>query len=248
VWRVRFRDRRRCTRFRLIEDPLNRDIMLVVTLTMIAIPFTGKLGAHLTRGLRQSARAAAVETPLPQDHAARVIVAGFGRVGQLIASMLEEHQIPYLAIDSDADLVARERKAGKTVYYGDASNPAFLKRCGLAEARALAVTMDNAVRADEVVRSARTLREDLKIIARARDQRHAQRLYACGVTEAVPETVESSLQLGEALLVETGVPMGLAIASVHERRDGFRKLLGRPNRKEQLELAATRLRRGKTLG
>jgi CPA2 family monovalent cation:H+ antiporter-2 len=232
----------------LIEDPLNRDIMLVVTLTMIAIPFTGKLGAHLTRGLRQSARAAAVETPLPQDHAARVIVAGFGRVGQLIASMLEEHQIPYLAIDSDADLVARERKAGKTVYYGDASNPAFLKRCGLAEARALAVTMDNAVRADEVVRSARTLREDLKIIARARDQRHAQRLYACGVTEAVPETVESSLQLGEALLVETGVPMGLAIASVHERRDGFRKLLGRPNRKEQLELAATRLRRGKTLG
>ena len=50
------------------------------------------------------------------------------------------------------------------------------------------------------------------------------------------------------LLVETGVPMGLAIASVHERRDGFRKLLGRPNRKEQLELAKKRLRREKTLG
>jgi len=83
---------------------------------------------------------------------------------------------------------------------------------------------------------------------RARDERHAQKLYGAGVTEAVPETVESSLQLGEALLVETGVPMGLAIASVHERRDGFRKLLGRPNRKEQLELAKKRLRREKASG
>jgi CPA2 family monovalent cation:H+ antiporter-2 len=92
------------------------------------------------------------------------------------------------------------------------------------------------------------LRGDLKIIARARDERHAQKLYNAGVTEAVPETVESSLQLGEALLVETGVPMGLAIASVHERRDGFRKLLGRPNRREQLELAKKRLRRERTLG
>ena len=125
--------------------------------------------------------------------------------------------------------------------------PEFLKRCGLDEARALAVTMDNQLRVDDVTRTARALRADLKIIARARDERHAQKLYALGVTEAVPETIESSLQLGEALLVETGVPMGLAIASVHERRDGFRKLLGRPNRKEQLDLARKRLRREKTI-
>jgi CPA2 family monovalent cation:H+ antiporter-2 len=191
---------------------------------------------------------AAIETPLPEDHRARVVIAGFGRVGHLVASMLDEHKIPYLAVDSDADLVARERKSGLNVYYGDAANAEFLKRCGLAEAPALAVTMDNQLRVDEVVKAARSLRGDLKIIARARDERHAQKLYGAGVTEAVPETVESSLQLGEALLVETGVPMGLAIASVHERRDGFRKLLGRPNRKEQLELAKKRLRRKKTLG
>ncbi len=96
--------------------------------------------------------------------------------------------------------------------------------------------MDNQVRVDDVTKNARALRADLKIIARARDERHAQKLYTLGVTEAVPETIESSLQLGEALLVETGVPMGLVIASVHERRDAFRKLLGRPNRKEQLDL------------
>ena len=232
----------------LIDDTTSRADLLVITLTMIAIPLIAKGGAQLTRGMRQRAAAATVDTPLPDLNEPRVIVAGFGRVGHLIAAMLDEHKIPYLAIDSDAALVARERKAGNNVYYGDASNPDFLKRCGLAEARALAITMDNQVRVDDVTRVARGLRDDLKIIARARDERHAQKLYGLGVTEAVPETIESSLQLGEALLVETGVPMGLAIASVHERRDGFRKLLGRPNRKEQLELAKKRLRRDKTLG
>lgn len=232
----------------LISDATTRNIVLVVTLTMIAIPFLARLGARLTLRLRQVARASVAETPLPDDHAPRVIVAGFGRVGRLIGSMLDEHKIAYLAIDSDADLVARERKLGTPVYFGDAANAEFLKRCGLSEARALAVTMDNPVRTDEVVRSARGLRADFIIIARARDERHAQHLYSIGVTEAVPETVESSLQLGEALLVETGIPMGLAIASVHERRDQFRKLLGRPNRKDQLDLAAKRLRRDKTLG
>lgn len=227
----------------LVTDTESRNIVLVVTLTMIALPFLARLGAKLTYGMRQRAKAAAVDTPLPIDNQSRVIIAGFGRVGHLVASLLDEHRIPWLAIDSDAGLVARERKQTPFVYYGDAGNAEFLKRCGLAEAQALAVTMDNAVRVDEVVRAARTLRGDLKIIARARDERHAQKLYGAGVTEAVPETVESSLQLGEALLVETGVPMGLAIASVHERRDGFRKLLGRPNRKEQLELARKRLRR-----
>ena len=232
----------------LIDDPTSRNIVLVVTLTMIAIPFLAQAGAALTRSMRQQAKAATVETPLPDDHTPRVIVAGFGRVGQLIASMLDEHKIPYLAVDADADLVAKARKNGLNVYYGNAANPEFLKRCGLDEARALAVTMDNQLRVDEVVKAARSARQDLKIIVRARDERHAQKLYGAGVTEAVPETVESSLQLGEALLVETGVPMGLAIASVHERRDGFRKLLGRPNRKEQLELAKKRLRREKASG
>jgi voltage-gated potassium channel Kch len=82
----------------------------------------------------------------------------------------------------------------------------------------------------------------LKIIARARDERHAIKLYEAGVTEAVPETTEASLQLAEALLVESGVPVGLAIASVHEARDNYRKLLGRPNRKAEAARLRSRLR------
>lgn len=233
----------------ILDGSTYRDELLVVTLTMLGIPAIAWLGATLTQRLRQrSAQNLASEAPPPEDDRPRVIIAGFGRVGHLIGSMLTEHNIPYIAIDNDAELVARERRNGLPIFYGDAANPHFLARCGLDRAPALAITMDNQVRVDDVARCARSLRSDLRIIARARDERHAMKLYEAGVTEAVPETIESSLQLGEALLVEVGVPMGLAIASVHERRDGFRKLLGRPNRKEQLELAKKRLRREKTLG
>ena len=76
-----------------------------------------------------------------------------------------------------------------------------------------------------VVAAARRLRPDITIIARARDAAHARTLYQLGVTDAVPETIEASLQLSEATLVDIGVPMGLVIASIHEKRDEFRKLL-----------------------
>ena len=102
-------------------------------------------------------------------------------------------------------------------------------RCGLADAAALVVTMDSPDGVEAIVSVARELRPDLTIVARARDARHAQRLYDLGANDAVPETVEASLQLSEAVLVEIGVPMGLVIASIHERRDEFRAALNRPN-------------------
>jgi CPA2 family monovalent cation:H+ antiporter-2 len=89
--------------------------------------------------------------------------------------------------------------------------------------------MDDPDGAEAIVSVGRAMRPDLTIVARARDARHAQRLYDLGATDAVPETVEASLQLSEALLVEIGVPMGLVIASIHERRDEFRKALNRPD-------------------
>ena len=215
----------------LFASPETANLLLIVTLTMMAIPALAKL-TH--KALQKSAFTELEPQELPSGLNAHVIIAGYGRVGALIGTMLDEHKIPFIAVDGNASVINAARKTENRTYFGDASNPEFLRKCGLASARALAVTMDNPVRAEEIVRMARAERADLKIIARARDERHAAMLYEAGATEAVPETIEASLQLGEALLVETGVPMGLAIASVHERRDGFRKLLGRPNRKEIL--------------
>jgi hypothetical protein len=79
---------------------------------------------------------------------------------------------------------------GKRVYYGDASRPDYLRRCGLETARAVVVTMDSPT-----------------LVARARDAAHARALHGLGVNDAVPETIEASLQLSEAVLVDLGVPM-----------------------------------------
>jgi len=227
----------------LATPPQMGPVLLIVTLTMFALPLLGRAARPVVDTLRQSAVTGSLPQPtLIAGEEPQVIIAGFGRVGSLVASMLEEQDLTYLAIDSDAQVVGQQHKTNRNIFYGNAADPVFLKKCGLATAKALAVTMDNPAKAEEIVRMARAENPGIKIIARARDERHAMKLYIAGVTEAVPETIESSLQLGEALLVETGVPMGLAIAAVHERRDGFRKLLGRPNRREAVSQTRRKLR------
>ncbi|MGE0420926.1 MAG: cation:proton antiporter [Reyranellaceae bacterium] len=207
----------------LLPGTVAQHVIAGAMLSMMALPLIA--GVILAR--RTVTRIAAVgtiEMP-PEDAQARVIVVGYGRVGALIGDMLTRHEIPYIAIDTDPDVVARARDGKKPIYYGDASRIAFLRRCGLAYARAIVVTTDDSEAAEHIVRAVRKERPDLTVVARARDARHAGKLYALGVTDAVPETVEASLQLSEALLVDIGVPMGLVIASIHERRDEYRQEL-----------------------
>jgi CPA2 family monovalent cation:H+ antiporter-2 len=139
--------------------------------------------------------------------------------------------VPYLAIDLDPARVADERKAGKPVYFGDGSYPHFLRACGIEQARALVITLDTPSAIEAVVAAARQERPDLTIVSRARDAKHAAQLYDLGVDDAVPETIEASLQLSEAVLADIGVPMGLVIASIHERRDEFRAILKQTSKK-----------------
>jgi CPA2 family monovalent cation:H+ antiporter-2 len=153
-----------------------------------------------------------------------VLIVGFGRVGRLVGEMLTEHGQAFLAIDANPSTVAKGRSEGANVFYGDAGRTEMLERCGIDTARAVVVTMDAPLKVDEVVVATRSLRPDLILIARARDHKHAARLYALGVTDAVPETTEASLQLAENTLVDLGVPMGLVLASIHERRDAFRRI------------------------
>ena len=201
-------------------------VMVAAALSMVMIPLIGRLVARLAVRPRAPALlpAEALEAP-PEDESHRVILVGFGRVGALIAEMLEVHKIPYIAVDSDANVIARARREGRPAYFGDASRPEFLRRCGIETARALVVTMDLPRANEKVVEIARKLRPDITLVARARDAKHASILYDLGVTDAVPETVEASLQLSEAVLVDLGIPMGLVIASIHEKRDEYRKML-----------------------
>jgi len=148
----------------------------------------------------------------------QVIVVGFGRVGQVVAAMLETHKVPYVAIDADPDLVALQRNRGRPIYYGDMTRIELLRRLHLENARALVITVDDPEAAQRLVAGARAERRNMLIIARARDAAHAAQLYRSGASDAVPETVEASLQLSEAVLVDIGVAMGPVIASIHEKR------------------------------
>lgn len=197
-------------------------VLFVTALTMATIPLLSKLGDRLAPRL---AAAAAIDPALLVPHGAealpRVIIAGFGRVGQTVAGMLDAHKLPYVAIDRDPDRVARQRREGKPIYFGDMTQIELLRRLHLETARALVVTVDDSGAADALVAGARAERPDLLIVARARDARHAAQLYRTGASHAVPETIEASLQLSEAVLVDVGVPMGPVIASIHEWRDAF---------------------------
>ena len=90
------------------------------------------------------------------------------------------------------------------------------------EAAAVIVTIGEAKGIDQIVAQVRALRQDMPIVSRARDAEHARHLYQIGVTDAVPETIEASLLLSEAALIDLGVAMGLVVASIHEKREEFR--------------------------
>ena len=200
-----------------------QSILVSATISMFMVPLMAALGQRLSRRPVAEPQAA-LDNPVPVVRDGAVMIVGFGRVGRLVGEMLTQHDVPFIALDTDPGAVAAARRAGQDIYYGDAGRAEMLELCGIATARALVVTMDAPGKVDEVVIAARKLRADMTLIARARDDRHAARLYGLGVTDAVPETTEASLQLAENTLADIGVPMGLVLASIHEKRDEFRAL------------------------
>lgn len=209
----------------LIEANASSFALAVTSITMALIPVLSHFARHLAPKFREPKmldHELAVALSGATEHA---IVVGHGRVGQVVCSMLDRHGLHYIAVDNDAAAVPDRRRSGRDVYYGDATNLEFLKSCGLMHARAVIVTVAAEAAIDEIVRQVRTLRTDVIIVSRARDAAHARHLYSIGVTDAVPETIEASLQLSEATLIGLGLASGLVIASVHEKRDEFRREL-----------------------
>jgi CPA2 family monovalent cation:H+ antiporter-2 len=210
----------------LLDRQLGQAILVSSTLSMFCIPLLAAAGAAIGRYTSKAEQAVPEVTSISEP---KVLVVGYGRVGKLVAEMLTLHKIPWIAVERTPKLIEAARRAGHDVLFGDASRPELLHRFGLDTALAVVVTMDSPEGTEAVVATARAIRKDLIIVARARDAQQAKRLYGLGATDAVPETIEASLHLSEALLVGIGVPMGSVIASIHQRRDDFRKELNDPN-------------------
>lgn len=187
-------------------------VAAIAGLSMLLTPALAALGRKLTL----EAQTQGEVSELPEDLAemeGHVIITGFGRVGRMMARVLESENVSLVALDMNADKVARGRADGWPVYFGDAARPEFLHRVGAARADIFVVTVDNAAKASEMVRSARALRPDALIIARARDREHARELTSAGASHVTLETAEAALQLaGRALL-----DLGLSQEAVQDR-------------------------------
>jgi len=209
----------------LIEGRLASFTLVVTSITMALTPLLAVAGRQLAARLTPAKPIDPELKVRPTAGQRHAIVVGYGRVGKVVCGLLREHGITYIVADSDAVTVTRDRREGHDVYYGDAADPQFLEACGLAQAAGVIITIHSARQIDEVVAHVRAMRPDILIVSRARDADHARHLYELGATDAVPETIEASLQLSEAALVGLGVATGLAIASIHEKRDEIRRIL-----------------------
>ena len=212
---------------------------VVTALGLTITPLLAKLGRFAGRSVDRTG----VEAVDHGAAAGKTVIFGFGRVGRMVADMLSAHGKDYLAVESDIDSVLSAREEDYSVLFGDVANSAMVERLDIGRANAVVLTMDDPVL---VVRIARSLREDhtdLPIIARARDTDHAARLYKVGVTDAVPEALEASLQLSEAVLVDIGLAMGPVIASIHEKRSELRaQIMEQGELAEEPSLGRRRLR------
>ena len=180
-------------------------LTLLVALTMVTTPLMAKLGETLNRHLTRTADRHDVSTNHIDTGQPHVIIAGFGRVGRRVVRILQAAEIPYLAIESNADRVLEGRQDGFKVFYGDASQVDVLKAAGAGQAGVLVCTLDKVVPAVRLVSILRQHFPDIAIHARGRDRQHCDQLRKAGATMAVSETLEASLQISTSVLTTMGV-------------------------------------------
>jgi len=201
----------------ILPDAVAEYMLLVTALSIFLTPAMAAMGRRLARAFeQQNPDTAPAEAEAARDH---VVIAGCGRVGQMLADILAKEEIVHVGVDADAQLIATLRREGRPFHYGDASRREVLGSVGAAHAIAIVVTMDRPDAVERIVREAKAAWPDVPVYARARDAAHARRLREVGADMANPDTVEAALQLGEALLAGCGVPDEAARRIIEERRE-----------------------------
>ena len=161
-----------------------------------------------------------------RDH---VVIGGFGRVGQTVARVLDSENVPWIAFDTNGELVTEHREKQRPVYFGDASRHEILHHAGVRKARAFVVTLGSAEATERMVAEIIKLRPKACVLARAKDSEHAARLTKLGAADAIPEAVEASLQLAGRLLENLDFPEEVAdrrIADIAQSRSRGRAARG----------------------
>jgi monovalent cation:proton antiporter-2 (CPA2) family protein len=210
------------SRGQLLDTATSDLLILAVTLSMMLAPLL-LIAYEAIAGHTASASEAAYDDI--DAHDKPVIIAGFGRVGQIVARVLQMKGLPFTALDSSPTNVNFVRRFGNEVYYGDPSRLDLLRAAGAESARVLVLALDDV---EASVRTATLAREQfpqLRILARARNRQHAFALMDAGVTEVTRETYASSLEIAGAVLEALGESAANAREAVRRFREHDQKTL-----------------------
>jgi CPA2 family monovalent cation:H+ antiporter-2 len=222
---------------RLLDGALGARVILAVGLSLFITPLLARIGHAI--GERSAAHAHAAQAQQDDNELeqarGRVIIAGFGRVGQQLAKLLAAQNIPYVAFENDAKMVSRLHADGVPVYFGNASRPELLRRVHADEAPAIVLTMDHPASALQAVRGIRREFPHVQLYARSRDEKHARALKQAGANVVVPETLEASLQLSAFVLEGMGLDERVVDDIVDRERDQFAAALDDARTRERDE-------------
>ncbi|KAJ0483859.1 putative regulator of K+ conductance, cation/H+ exchanger, NAD(P)-binding domain superfamily [Helianthus annuus] len=203
----------------IMTSQLSSLLFLVVGISMAITPWLAAGGQLIaSRYEQQDVRSllpVESETDDLQDH---IIICGFGRVGQIIAQLLSERLIPFVALDVRSDRVAVGRALDLPVYFGDAGSREVLHKIGAERACAAAITLDSPGANYRTVWALSKYFPNVKTFVRAHDVDHGLNLEKAGATAVVPETLEPSLQLASAVLAQAKLPMSEIAATINEFR------------------------------
>jgi CPA2 family monovalent cation:H+ antiporter-2 len=202
----------------LLSPVLASAAMAVVVLSMMVTPMLALLARQAGQRIGAAGEEAQVPLPDAAGFEGHIVIGGFGRVGQTVGRLLERENVPYVALDRHAALVAEQHRAGRSVFFGDASRAELLHRAGAERAQAFVVTVDEPGAAEQMVRAIMQIRPDARVFARARDARHAEKLAQLGATCVIPEAVETSLQLSGRVLQAVGLPSDVVDRKLAEAR------------------------------
>lgn len=193
------------TSYALIPEDVGQFMVILAGLSMVLTPLLAYLAAQL--GTLLSSNEQHLSAPVETEHepAGHVIIAGYGRVGRSVATVLKQQAIDYVALDLDAEGVRCHREAEEPVYYGDAARPDVLRQVGADRAKVVLITLDEPEAAMRVVQAVKRLWPTLTILVRARDAGHSDELYRQGADAVMPETIEASLQLAAMVLERVDV-------------------------------------------
>jgi len=187
----------------LLHKDLIEPLLSMIVLSMAATPIMVRIGNAIADRYDNAEMDGIVSDETKEIRP--VLIAGFGRVGKTVASLLKATNIPCIAIDMDADGVTQGRSEGYQVFFGDASRPDVLRAVGTKHARLMVITLDDPEVSERLAHTMSSLYPDVPIYARAHDWDAADRFETMGIAHCIPDTVESSLRLGAATLEAAGV-------------------------------------------